>query len=144
MKTIRHFDYSLGVPNGWIDASVVSFVGPHQDDYSPSMTVTRDYVDSPISPAEYAAVQRRELEAELGDLGFLVLEEGPCSIQDAPAFRRVYTFDLEDIGKVQQLQVYLVRASDALTITATDLAARFNKSLLQFLQMLDGFRFEDI
>lgn len=141
MQEMVHFDYTIGLPPRWIDASVVVIVGPPNDNYNPNITITREPLDFQMSASEYAANQLAGLHAELDSVGYQVLEENPLSIGGLPAYLRVHTFQMPEAElEVTQMQVYLVRGKEALTITCTNLSHWFEQTRPLFMEALQRFR----
>ncbi|GBC93870.1 hypothetical protein HRbin15_02372 [bacterium HR15] len=141
MQEMHHYDYTIGLPQRWIDASVVVMVGPPNDNYSPSITITRDYLDFAMSASEYAANQLVGLKTELGGVGYRVVEEGTTTIGGLPAYQRLHTFQMPEGGfEITQLQVYVVRGREAITITCTNLSQWFEQTRPLFAGALQQFR----
>jgi hypothetical protein len=141
MQTLTHYDYTIGLPTRWLDASVVVLVGPPNENYSPSITITRDQLDFAMNASEYAANQLAGLKAELGHAGYKVLEEGSVTVGGMLAYQRLHTFQMPEAElEITQLQVYLVRGREALTITCTHLSHRFEEFRPLFEEALQQFR----
>ncbi len=140
MQEMIHYDYAIGMPQRWIDASVVVIVGPPNDGYSPNITITRERLDFPMTSVEYAGNQLPALQRELENEGYEVVEEGPLALGNLEAYHRVHTFRMSDIGlEVKQLQVYIVSGTDAITITCTNLTHLFENTKPTFLEAIKRF-----
>ena len=142
MEQFRHGEWTIGLPEGWDDASTVTLVGPPEDDFSPNIVVTSEALSEEMSPAEYAAIQKEELEGTLEPFEYSSVEEGPMDMPQGAAHRLVHDF-MSPAGdfKVGQMQVYVLREGRAWTITATDLAERLQQSLPVFVEAVRQFRF---
>jgi hypothetical protein len=141
MQDIAHFDYIIGLPPRWLDASVVVLVGPPNDNYHPNITITREPLEFQMNASEYAANQLSGLHAELDSAGYRVLEEGSITIGGLTAYQRLHTFQMPEAGlEITQLQLYLVRGKEALTITCTNLSHWFEQTRPLFMEALERFR----
>jgi len=135
-------DVQIPIPDDWDDASTIVLVGPASEDFSPNVTISRDSLDEPQTPEQYAQSQRSELEEEFGSSGYHIMREGPIDLEGVPAYQRRHTFTLPDTDlTVQQLQVYTVKDRVAITITATDRAEHFEQSRPLFTRIIKGFKF---
>ena len=142
MQKLRHHDFKIGMPDGWVDASNVIMIGPMKEDYSPTMTVTREPLDSPTTARSYATEKRAELEEEFGSQGYEVLEERPIDIGRMSAFQRTHTWMLPEAEiQIQQMQVYFVKEGAALTVTCTDKMDRFDETKPTFMEALKEFEY---
>lgn len=143
MQTVIHYDYAIGLPPRWMDGSVVVLLGPPNENYSPSITITRDQLNFPMNAQEYAANQLASLQAELGDAGYKVLEEGSLTLGGLLGYQRVHTFQMREADlTITQLQIYLVRGNEALVITCTQLGHLFEQTRPLFLEALQQFRWQ--
>ncbi|HUW33832.1 MAG TPA: DcrB-related protein [Planctomycetota bacterium] len=141
MRQFFHNDIIIGYPDEWRDGSIVILLGQPQGDYSPSITVTRDKLDGPKKPEEYAADQLPALKNEFGIMGYEVSNEGPAKLGDNPCFERFHTFTLPETGvKVKQWQVYLCTPKEAITITSSDKVENFEKSLPVFKEAVSQLK----
>ena len=131
MRQFIHNDIMIACPEDWLDLSTVVLAAPPRPDvdFSPNVAITRDTLDEPMTPKDYAQDQLPLLQEEFGGMGYEVKSEGAARVADIPCFERMHTFVLpENELEVQQWQVYFVTGNDAVTITCTDKAANFKKS----------------
>jgi hypothetical protein len=147
VRKLNHHDLGIGFPPGWLDDSVVSLTGPPREGYSPSITITREELESEISAAEYAANQLRELEE--GAVGIEYRLHGdepfPLPIAGVTAHRRLQAFFIAEMGlEVMQMQVYVVKGFEAVTITCTDTAGQFAATKATFLEAVRMFTWQDM
>jgi hypothetical protein len=144
MKEFSHHDFSIGLPPRWIDSTVVVLAGPPNEGYSPNITVTREQLEFRLSVEEYAAEQLIALRQGLAEKSYKVLEEGPLSLGPAGAFQRVHRFEVEEEGlRITQLQIYLVRGGEALTITCTHRSEWFEQLKPQFMEAARMFHWRE-
>lgn len=144
MDTLRHDGWKIGMPEDWVDASNVIIMGPMADDYSPTITVTQEPLDSPTTPRAYATEKRGELQEEFAEQGYEVLEEGPIEVGDESSFQRTHTWMLPGAEiQITQMQVYLVRENTAIVVTATDRSDRFEDVKSTFMDAIEEFEFID-
>ncbi|MFW6015543.1 MAG: DcrB-related protein [bacterium] len=142
MDTLRHNGWKIGIPEGWVDASQVIVTGPMKDEYSPTINVLQEPLDSPTSPRAYATEKRAELQQEFSGQGYEVIEEGPIEIGDEKSFQRTHTWTLPNKNiKITQMQVYILRDDKAIIITATEKSDRFEDMKSTFMDALDKFEF---
>ncbi|MGI9067364.1 MAG: DcrB-related protein [Pyrinomonadaceae bacterium] len=141
MLDFVHNDFTIGFPARWIDSSLVVLAGPPNDGYSPNITISREKLNFNLTTAEYAASQLVALREGLADQHYEVLEETPLTLGDMSAFERVHKFDVaEDNLRIIQLQVYLVKSNEALTITCTNLSDWFDRTKPHFRDAIRQFR----
>jgi hypothetical protein len=142
VRKLTHHDLSIGHPEGWADDSVVSITGPPRGDYSPSITITREELESEMSAAEYAAVQLEELRRETAGMEYRLHGEEPLPLPFAGviALQRVHAFVIDELEvEVMQMQVYAVKGFEAVTITCTDTAEQFAGTRPTFLEAVRLF-----
>lgn len=140
MQEITHADWTIGLPDKWIDNSIVIFNGPPNDGFSPNITVLRELIAHPLSAEEYAANQLAGLMEEFNDQNYQVLEEGRVQLGGLAAHYRVHTFLMDDNStELTQMQVYVVRNLEAITITFTHLSHWFALQRQVFLDSLEMF-----
>ena len=143
MQPLRHHDFAIGMPEQWTDVTSVIVMGPAQDNYSPSITITRDYLNSPTSAEAYGKQQAETLAKELEQQLYELVDEGPIELGETEAYRREHRFLVPEAGnaRVQQAQVYIVDGTKAVVITATDLASRFEQTRPTLMQAIGQFHF---
>jgi hypothetical protein len=143
MQNFTHYDFSIGIPSRWADASVVIMVGPPNDNFSPNITIVREQIDFKLSATEYAANQLASLKDELSELNYQVVEESPRKLEGLDAYQRIHTFLEPNINaKVMQLQVYVIKNKEVITMTFTNLAHRFEQTKPSFLEALNNFKWK--
>ena len=141
MREFVHNDFALGLPDGWVDASVVVLAGAPNDGYSPSITITREQLDYEVDAYQYATKQLKSLQDELAQDGFQVQEEGAFALPGVSAYRRVHSFDIADLGvTITQMQVYVTKGAEAITLTCTNLSDWFPRTLETFLAAVNRFK----
>ncbi len=143
MRDFVHNDFALGLPDGWADASVVVVAGAPNDGYSPSITITREQLEYEVDAYQYATAQLKSLQDELARDGFQVREEGAFALPGLVAYRRVHSFDIPDLGvAVTQMQVYVTKGAEAITLTCTNLSEHFPQTLETFLAAVRQFKWQ--
>lgn len=140
MREFTHNDFSIGLPDRWIDTSILAIAGPPDRGFSPSITITREKLDFQLKIEEYAANQLAALEQELGDNDYEVVEEGTISINNSPTFARIHTFDVSEDLKAKQMQTYFVKGFEALTITCTSTEDGFDDHKPLFMDAVKYFK----
>jgi hypothetical protein len=141
MQDFHHYDFTIAMPDRWIDATVVVIAGPPAGSYSPNITINREQLTFHLSAAEYAATQLAQLQQALEQQKYKVSDEALLSLGELSAFQRTHTFEVaEDNTRVMQLQVYVVKDKEALTITCTNLAERFEETRPTFQEVIRSFR----
>ncbi|MEM0337941.1 MAG: DcrB-related protein [Candidatus Caldarchaeum sp.] len=140
MQEITHADWTIGLPDKWIDNSIVIFNGPPNDGFSPNITVLREPMTHPLSAEEYASNQLAGLMEEFNDQNYQVLEEGTVKLGELAAYYRIHSFLMDDNrSELTQMQVYVVRGLEAITITFTHLSQWFPLQRQVFLDSLSMF-----
>jgi hypothetical protein len=118
-------DLSLEVPDGWMNASVVSLVGTDSGVFQPSVVITRE--EAPSGSLERHA--KGLLPAVAKQLrAHRLLGQGPAKVADRPAYRLEHRFETPEGVEVRQTQLFFVLGGDlvvvALTAAAAEHAAR--------------------
>jgi hypothetical protein len=142
MREFTHHDFSIGLPDRWIDTSVIALAGPPDRGFSPSITITRERLEFQLKNEEYAANQRASLEGEFAENDYEVTEESTMQIGGLPAFQRTHEFDVTEDIRAKQLQIYVIKGDEAITITCTSTDEGFEGSKAQFLEALRQFRWK--
>lgn len=141
MQELTHGDWTIGLPDKWIDNSIVIFNGPPNDGFSPNITVLREPLTYALSAEEYASNQLAGLMEEFNDQNYQVLEEGTVKLGDLAAYYRIHSFLMDDDSReLTQMQVYVVRGMEAITITFTHLSQWFALQRQIFLDSLSMFQ----
>jgi hypothetical protein len=144
MRDFFHYDFIIGIPPRWIDSSVVVLAGPPNDGYSPNINISREQLSFRLTPAEYAATQLVALQQGLAAQKYKVIEEGPTTLGDVDAFQRLHRFEVEtDNVRITQLQVYVVKGHEAITITCTNLSEWFDQTKPMFIDAIERFRWRN-
>jgi len=133
MKTIRHNELVIGIPDDWIDASTVVLAGPVRGEFRPNLTITRQYLNAEINAADYARQQLPALKEAFRRLDFRLRSESNLEIAGIKCYQRTFAMrDPTSEVELQQWQVYVVHKLVAITITATEKAARFTETFPLF------------
>lgn len=141
MQEFSHYDFAVGLPQGWMDASVVVVAGPPNDGYSPSITITREQLEFQMDVSQYATKQLSALHKELSQDAYRVKEEGLLPLNGVSAYQRTHSFDISDMGvEVTQLQIYIIKEQTALTLTCTNLTEWFDRTKPIFMDAIRQFR----
>lgn len=129
---------SLGLPKGWVDRSVLTYIGPDGGEGSPSLVVSRDQLgDVPLG--RYAAMQDAAVRA--GFTGIEVLEDCETTVAGHPAVRRTYRWTLE--GRTMRQRMWcLVLDGVGYSIVGTAPDAEFDGLRATFAASLRGFRID--
>ena len=134
MRVLRHSEFEIGVPDGWLDRSLVILRPPDSDHLAPSITVSRQPLSADISSEEFAIQQIPALTETFAEYGFRIIEERQVRLAGLDAFRYAYEFTSQESNlHVIQIQIYLIRNGFVYVLTATDDAERFHdhKSALE-------------
>lgn len=78
----------LGLPDGWVDRSVLTYVGPDGGEGSPSLVVTREDLLEHMTVGRFAAMQDAAVRAGFG--GVELLEDRETTVAGHAAVRRTY------------------------------------------------------
>lgn len=141
MSDFVHNDFTMSLPPRWIDSSVVVLSGPPNDGYSPNISVNREKLDFQLSVAEYAAEQLLQLQQGLAEQKYRVVEEIALSLGGLDAIQRTHRFEVEeDDLQIMQMQVYVVKGSEAITVTCTNLAEWFDRTKPIFMEAINQFK----
>ncbi|HEY0387646.1 MAG TPA: DcrB-related protein [Gaiellales bacterium] len=130
---------ALGLPAGWVDRSVVTFVGPDEGDGSPSLVVTSDGLEPGTSMARYAAMQDAAVRA--GFDGIELLEDRETTVGGHRAVRRTYRWGYD--GRTMRQRTWALVVGDVgYTIVASAPDATFDGLRSAFAAALREFRIE--
>lgn len=141
MAEFVHNDFRIGFPPRWIDSSVVVLAGPPNDGYSPNINVSREQLQFRLTAAEYAAEQLLALQEGLAEQGYTVVEERDTTLGGEAAFQRLHRFEVAEEGlRITQLQIYVVKGQEAVTITCTNLTDWFEQTRPTFMEAVKQFR----
>jgi hypothetical protein len=135
----RAHSLSLGLPEGWVDRSVLTYVGPDAGSGSPSLVVSTDELDGDGSLGVYAAMQDAAVRA--GFSGIELLEDRETTVAGQGAIRRTYRWTLE--GRTMRQRMWcLVVDEVGYTIVASASEDEFDGLRGTFAAALRGFRVE--
>jgi hypothetical protein len=130
---------ALGLPEGWVDRSVLTFVGPDGGEGSPSLVVSSDRLEPGTSMARYAAMQDAAVRA--GFDGIELLEDRETTVGGHRAVRRTYRWRYDD-RTMRQRTWSLVVGQTGYTIVASAPDAMFEGLRSTFAAALREFRIE--
>ena len=141
MQDFAHNDFVIGFPAHWMDSSVVILSGPPNGGFSPNVTITRERLEFQLDCTAYARNQLAMLRQELAPAGYKVIEEGVLQLAGINAYQRIHTFRVADAdAQVTQLQVYVVKGAEAVTITCSHLAPWFDQMRPVFTEAIHRFK----
>jgi hypothetical protein len=127
----------LGLPDGWVDRSVLTYVGPDDGEGSPSLVVTREELAEHMTLARYAAMQDAAVRA--GFDGIELLEDRETTVAAHRAVRRTYRWSYDDHVMRQRMWCLVVEGVGyAIVASAPD--AAFDGLRGTFATALRGFR----
>ena len=127
----------LGLPDGWVDRSVLTYVGPDDGEGSPSLVATREDLLAHMTVGRYAAMQDAAVRA--GFDGVDLLEDRETTVAGHPAVRRTYRWSHD--GRVMRQRIWcLVVDGVGYTIVASAPDAAFDALRGTFATALRGFR----
>jgi hypothetical protein len=130
---------TLGLPEGWVDRSVLTYVGPDDGEGSPSLVVTSDQLDAGISLGRYAAMQDAAVRA--GFDGIELLDDRETTVAGHRAVRRGYRWRYDDRTMRQQIWCLVVDGV-GYSIVASAPDAVFDQLRGTIAAALRGFRIE--
>ncbi len=142
MREFIHNDFSIGLPDRWIDTSVVALLGPPNNGFSPSITITREQLDFQLNTEEYASNQFTSLEEQFADNDYEVVDEGAFQLISIQAYQRTHTFDVTEDIRAKQMQIYVIKGNEAITITCTSTDEGFNSSKAVLLEAIRQFKWK--
>jgi hypothetical protein len=127
----------LGLPDGWVDRSVLTYVGPDDGEGSPSLVVTREQLAEHMTLGRYAAMQDAAVRA--GFDGIDLLEDRETTVAAHRAVRRTYRWRYDDRVMRQRMWCLVVDGVGyAIVASAPD--AAFDGLRGTFATALRGFR----
>jgi hypothetical protein len=130
---------TLGLPAGWIDRSVLTYVGPDDGQGSPSLVVTSDHLEAGTPVGRYAAMQDAAVRA--GFDGIELLEDRETTVAGHDAVRRTYRWRYEE-RTMRQRTWSLVVDDVGYTIVASAPDDVFDSLRSVFAASLREFRIE--
>ncbi len=127
----------LDLPEGWVDRSVLTYIGPDHGDGSPSLVVTREQVLEHMTVCRYAAMQDAAVRA--GFAGVDLLDDRETTVARHRAVRRTYRWNHD--GHVMRQRMWcLVVDGVGYAIVASAPDAVFDALNSTFARALRGFR----
>lgn len=133
--------FSLGLPDGWRDATTVVMVASEHPIFTPNIQITRiPRGDEPID--KMVADERAQL-AQLPY--FRLLSHGNSVLGEKPAIEHEFSWELpEQAGvRIRQWQVTSVVDDEVFTVTCSALEDEWQQAVIQFQDSLAQFRWED-
>jgi hypothetical protein len=127
------------MPAGWIDRSVVTYVGPDEGEGSPSLVVTTDQLQPDTPVGRYAAMQDAAVRA--GFDGIELLEDRETTVAGHQAVRRTYRWHYEERTMRQRTWSFVV-GDVGYTIVASAPDGVFDSLRSVFAASLREFRIE--
>ena len=131
------------IPDGWVDRSTVTLVGPASGGFAANIVVTREPVAPGSTPAAYGRAELESLIQGFDDLS--VDHEETTELRGRTVFRRVQSFQMH--GRwLRQLQIYMVLVRpgqqwEALIITATASRESFDAHEGDFERFAEALEF---
>jgi hypothetical protein len=134
MAMIRIGRLSLGIPEGWRDASTYVITGPEVNGFIPSVVVSAGKGHADQTPRDSDKFAKAELEKmKQGLHGFSLLEEATVKMGGRGAHRVDFSWVSGDGLVLRQTQVYLTidGVGHIVTITSTESHYADMKPLVQ-------------
>ena len=129
-------DASIELPDGWVDRTVLTYVGPDNGAGSPSLVVTRDELPAEVTLGRYAAMQDAAVRAGLD--GVDLVDERETTVAGLQAVRHTYVWSLDE--RTMRQRVWSVLAGGvgyAITATAPD--GEFDELRPVFARAVESF-----
>jgi hypothetical protein len=129
-------DAAIELPDGWVDRTVLTYVGPDDGEGSPSLVVTRDELTEGITLGRYATMQDAAVRAGLE--GVDLVDERETTVAGRPAVRHTYVWSMD--GRAIRQRVWcLLEGSTGYAITASAPEARFEELRPLFARAVASF-----
>ena len=128
---------SLALPEGWVDRTVLTYVGPDQGAGSPSLVVTSDRLGPDVALGRYAAMQDAAMRA--GMEGIDLVEERETTVAGRPAVRLTYSWRWEQRAMRQRVWC-LTEDGVGYAITATAAEDEFETHRAAFAAAVGSFQ----
>lgn len=141
--TPKTFDQlTLPVPVGWLDNSMINFVGAAQNGFRPNVVVTDRVVPQGTNLKSFASEQRKGVEAAgMDDLSFI--EEGPVEVGDKKIHRLSFVWS-QQTTKGEQLirqdQYYVPHGERIATVTLSCLKDSHGAMVPIFDEIIEGLK----
>jgi hypothetical protein len=144
---MRNYDGAeLALPQGWIDNSVVTFISPADDEFRPSIVVTRQRLLDK-EPFDAFCTRQRSAIVSAGFTEFKLLSSGPFQVKKQSFFRVSFRWtDRRLVGKtsktfhLRQDQFHCHKTDRVLTLTASCIEEDWDKNWPVFEAVLGGSR----
>jgi len=145
----------VGVPKGWLDNTIVNFLGPPANNFRPNVVVTCRPLPALKMPGKtnlenFAALQRKTVEdSGLRDLAIIDESAVNLGTRTLKCLRFGWTNDVtDDTGnrfqhELRQDQYFDVVGDQAMTITFTCRAESYEDKKTMFDAILQATRFAD-
>jgi hypothetical protein len=137
---LRFGELSLGIPDAWVNQSIINYVGPPAGDVFPNVVVLTRPTQGKQSMDAYIAQQKAALsEAELP--GLEVLNTGVVRGASGPIGTISFRFHGEKEGQqLRQDQFFLLADKTAYTMCLTCAEGQYEKMQPTFQAMLKSFK----
>jgi hypothetical protein len=138
MQQLRANDFSIGMLEGWRDASQVVLIGPERQYFTPNVQVHREPPPSETLE-EYVRLQRAEL---MGLESFKAIAQGDRLLGGVQAYTHEYSWLLPSgsAHRVQQRQLICANVGALFTLTFSALEQDWDQVEGAFEMILSGFR----
>lgn len=138
MDTIRSSSYELGLPDGWLDQTTVTMVGPIRPGVAPNITINQEPPPADMSIEQYFIAQRQELSTLER---FQLVEHGDRLLGGVKALYHVYTWVSPQNVEIMQMQLMARHAGLSYTLTASCTAGDWPNFSPHFEQAIARFKF---
>ena len=138
MDTIRATNYELGLPDGWLDQTTVTLVGPIRPGIAPNITVNQEPPPADMTIEQYFMAQRRELSTLER---FQLIEHGDRLLGGVKALYHIYTWVSPQNVEIMQLQLMARHGAMSYTLTCSCTAGDWEHFSPLFEQAISHFRF---
>lgn len=107
------------LPEGWVDRTVLTYIGPDSGHGSPSLVVSRDRLDGSVSLGRYAAMH--DASVRVGLEGVDLIDDRETTVGGRPAVCHTYAWSHS--GRRMRQRVWCLVAGDvgyAIVASAAD------------------------
>jgi len=115
-------DATIDLPEGWVDRTVITYVGPDSGSGSPSLVLSRDELGPGVTPGRYAAMQDAAIRAGLE--GVELVEERETAVAGLPAVVMTYAWAYQE-RRMRQRVWCIVRGEQGYAVVASASADDF-------------------
>ena len=117
-------DASIELPDGWVDRTVLTYVGPDSGEGSPSLVVTREELGAGVTLPRFAAMQDAAVRA--GFDAIELLEDRETTVAGRAAIRHTYRWTMH--GRTMRQRVWcLVESGIGYAIVASAADDEFDR-----------------